>query len=128
MTPDDVGMGKMVAMSKPDFVGKRSLSLADLKRPGRKQLVGLLADDPHHRPDEGEQIVASARRRPATQALGHVTSSYMSPTLERSFCLAMLADGRAKIGADRLRVGAGGRACRRKVVEPVFYDKEGLAP
>ena len=50
VTPDDVGMGRMVTMSKPDFVGKRSLQLADLKRPGRKQLVGLLAEDPKHRP------------------------------------------------------------------------------
>ena len=27
VTPDDVGMGRMAAMSKPDFVGKRSLAL-----------------------------------------------------------------------------------------------------
>ncbi len=61
VTPDDVGMGRMVAMSKPDFVGKRSLSLADLKRPGRKQLVGLLADDPAPPARRGR----TDRRRPA---------------------------------------------------------------
>ena len=125
VTPDDVGMGKMIALSKPDFVGKRSLALADLKRPGRKQLVGLLADDPRHRPDEGEQIVGAEKTPPGTKALGHVTSSYMSATLGRSFSLAMLADGRAKLGQTVYTVGLEG-AHPAKVVEPMFYDKEGL--
>jgi sarcosine oxidase, subunit alpha len=125
VTPDDVGMGRMAAMSKPDFVGKRSLALADLKRPGRKQLVGLLTDDPHHVPDEGEQIVASAKTDPGAQALGHVSSSYMSPTLQRSFCLGLLADGRAQLGQTVHLAGFEG-AFAAKVVDPVFYDKEGL--
>ena len=112
VTPDDVGMGRMVAMSKPDFVGKRSLLLADLKRPGRKQLVGLLADDPQHRPDEGEQIVATATTSPGTQAIGHVTSSYMSPTLGP---LVLPGDDRRRPRQDRRRrstpIGVRRRAC-----------------
>jgi sarcosine oxidase subunit alpha len=124
VTPDDVGMGRMVTMSKPDFVGKRSLQLADLKRPGRKQLVGLLAEDPKHRPEEGEQIVTSETTPPGTQAMGHVTSSYVSPTLDRTFALALLEDGRARIGKTVFTVGLHG-AHAAKVVEPVFYDKEG---
>ena len=104
--------------------GKRSLALADLRRPGRRQLVGLLADDPQHRPDEGEQIVASDKTPPGTRALGFVSSSYMSPTLGRSFSLAMLADGRAKIGQTVYTVGEHG-AHPARVVEPVFYDREG---
>jgi sarcosine oxidase subunit alpha len=124
VTPDDLGMGKMVGMSKPDFVGKRSLSLADLKREGRKQYVGLLSDDPTFTPDEGAQIVADAAPTTATPALGHVTSSYMSPTLGRSFCLALVADGRARMGQTLYATGLENpRAV--KVVDPVFYDKEG---
>jgi sarcosine oxidase subunit alpha len=124
VTPDDVGMGKMVTQSKPDFVGKRSLALADLKRPGRKQLVGLLAENPKHRPDEGEQLVPDAKVAPGTKALGHVTSSYMSATLGRSFSLALLTDGRSRIGQTVYTAGLEG-AHPAKVVEPVFYDKEG---
>jgi sarcosine oxidase subunit alpha len=124
VTADDVGMGKMVGISKPDFVGKRSLSLADLKRQGRKQLVGLLAEDPQHRPDEGEQIVLSAKVAPGMPASGHVTSSYMSATLGRSFSMALLADGRARIGQTVYTAGVEG-AFPAKVVEPVFYDKQG---
>ncbi len=124
VTPYDVGMGKMVAMSKRDFVGKRSLALADLKRSGRKQLVGLLSDDPAHRPDEGAQLVSEQAPPRGTPALGHVTSSYISATLGRSFSLGMLADGRAKMGQTVFATGLEG-AKPVKVVEPVFYDKEG---
>ena len=125
VTPDDIGMGKMVAMSKPDFVGKRSLALPDLKRPGRKQLVGLLSEDPAFRPDEGAQIVGEAEPKAGTPALGHITSSYMSATLGRSFSLALVADGRARLGQTLYATGMESpRAV--KVVEPVFYDKEGL--
>ncbi len=125
VTPDDVGMGRMIAMSKPDFVGKRSLALPDLMRPGRKQLVGLLAEDPRRRPDEGEQLVAADKAPPGTEALGHVTSSYMSPTLGRSFSLGLLVDGRARIGQTVYAAGLEG-VFPVQVVDPVFYDKEGL--
>ena len=41
VTPDDLGMAGMIAKSKVDFVGKRSLARVDLVATGRKQLVGL---------------------------------------------------------------------------------------
>jgi sarcosine oxidase subunit alpha len=60
-----------------------------------------------------------------TPALGHVTSSYRSPTLGRSFSLALVKDGRARMGQTLYVTGL--EAARPvKVVEPVFYDKEGL--
>ena len=124
VTPDDLGMGKMVAMSKPDFIGKRSLSLPDLKRASRKQLVGLLSEDPTFTPDEGAQIVGTPAPAPGAPAHGHVTSSYMSPTLGRSFSLGLVIDGRARMG-DTLYAMTTGAARPVKIVEPVFYDKEG---
>ena len=124
VTPDDVGMGKMVTASKPDFVGKRSLKLKDLARSGRKQLVGLLPEDPTFTPEEGAQIVAQAAPEIGSAALGHVTSAYLSPTLGRSFALAIVADGRAKIGTVLYATTPTGTA-PMTLVEPVFYDKEG---
>ena len=122
--PDDIGMGRMVAMAKPDFIGKRSLALPDLRRAGRKQLVGLLPADPATAPDEGAQIVAGPNPHAGETALGHVTSSYMSPTLGRSFALALVADGRRRLGETLYATGLeGARAV--KLVEPVFYDPEG---
>ena len=46
VTPDDAGLAWAIGKTKPDFVGKRSLTRPDMLTPDRKQLVGLLTDDP----------------------------------------------------------------------------------
>ena len=95
VTPDDVGLGWAVAAKKPDFVGKRSLARAALSDPLRKQLVGILTDNPWTVLEEGAQIVGDAASR---TSLGHVTSAYHSAALGRSIGLAMVAGGRGRIG------------------------------
>ncbi len=124
VTADDLGFGRMVAMNKREFIGKRSLTLPDLRRPGRKQLVGLLAEDAAFVLDEGAQVVSEAAPPLATPAQGHVTSSYMSPTLKRSIAMALIADGRARLG-ERVHVTTLSGTAPAKIVEPIFYDKEG---
>jgi sarcosine oxidase subunit alpha len=122
VTPDDLGMGWIVNPSKGDFIGKRSLVRPDTTRPDRKQLVGLFPEDPETPLAEGTQIVAStARLEPPVPMLGHVTSSYRSPSLGRTFALAMLRGGRDLVGST---VHAATRAGRVpvSVVEPLFYD------
>ncbi len=63
VTADDLGMGRMAQMSKPDFIGKRSLSLPELKRAGRKQLVGLLPETPISWLTRARRSSAKRRRR-----------------------------------------------------------------
>jgi len=46
MTPSDLQMDWIVSKKKYDFIGKRSLYRSDTIREDRKQLVGLLTDDP----------------------------------------------------------------------------------
>jgi len=117
---DDLGFGAM-GRSKRDFVGKRSLSLPDMRAPGRLQLVGLL---PERALEEGAQVTAIAGPPPGTRALGHVTSAYHSPALRRPIALALLADGRARHG-ETLFVPMPGGAIPVRVVPPVFVDPEG---
>ena len=62
VTPQDLGMGWAVSKKKPDFIGKRSFSRPDNQRPDRKQLVGLLPDDPTVVLPEGSQIVECRRQ------------------------------------------------------------------
>src|SRR4030095_10155644 len=57
--PDEGGMGGIVTPSKGDFVGKRSLVRPDTTRDDRKQLVGLLPDDPNALLVEGTHLVAT---------------------------------------------------------------------
>ncbi len=99
MTPADLGMGAMVEKKKGDFIGRRSLARLDTLRTGRKQLVGLLTEDPEAVPMEGSQIIETAHEpTPPVPMIGHVTSSYRSPTLGRSIALAVVKGGHARMG------------------------------
>jgi sarcosine oxidase subunit alpha len=123
-TPDDVGLTWAIGKAKPDFVGKRSLERPAIKAAGRKQLVGLLTVDPATVLEEGAQIVAVPAQSPPMRLIGHVTSSYASAVLGRSIALAMVADGRARIG-QTLYVPMPGGDIPVQVTSPVFYDAEG---
>jgi sarcosine oxidase subunit alpha len=125
VTPLDLGMGWLVSRKKADFIGKRGMARPDLARGGRKQLVGLLARDPLLVLPEGAHVVAELRRKPPMPMIGHVTSSYMSPVLGRSIALAMLADGRKRMGETVLLPLLDGRTVEAEVADPRFYDREG---
>lgn len=130
ITPLDLGMGGLVAKTK-DFLGKRSLARSDTAKAGRKQLVGLLTDDPRFVLPEGAQIVPLGVRPPPgvseaiTPMLGHVTSSYYSPTLKRSIALALVKGGLDKMGQSVTIPFEDGRTVTAKISNPVFYDTEG---
>ncbi len=123
-TPDDAGVGWAIAKSKADFVGKRSLARASMRAAGRKQLVGLLTEDPHLVLEEGAQLVDDPQQAVPMRLLGHVTSSYFSASLGHSIALAMLADGRARV-ASKLFVPMPEGAVPVQVTAPVFYDPQG---
>lgn len=74
--------------------------------------------------EEGAQLTAQPAAPPPMPLLGHVTSSYFSATLGHSIALAMVADGRARMG-ERLFVPMPGGAVPVQVTAPVFYDPEG---
>jgi sarcosine oxidase subunit alpha len=124
MTAADVGLGWAIGRAKGDFVGKRSLSRPDLVAPNRKQLVGLLAEDPKAPIEEGAQITASAKPAPGSHAIGHVTSAYMSPAIGHSIALAMIESGRDRVG-NKVYAPVRHGAIPVTVVDAVFYDKEG---
>lgn len=124
VTPDDAGIGWAIGKKKPDFVGKRSLSRPDVTAPGRKQLVGLLTDDPETVLEEGAQIVGDPKQALPMKMIGHVTSSYWSETLGRSVALALVEGGHGKMD-DTLHVPMPERSLTAKVTNPVFYDPAG---
>ncbi len=121
VTPHDLGMSWAVSTKKPDFLGKRSFRRADTSRPDRKHLVGLLPADPAELLPEGAQLVSTPDSR---AMLGHVTSSYRSAALGRTFALALVAGDRNRIG-DVVHAPLGDRVVAATVTEPVLYDKEG---
>ena len=123
-TPDDLGMGWIVNPSKGDFVGKRSLVRPDTLRADRKQLVGLLPVDPDALIPEGAQVVLEDTGSIPMPMAGHVTSSYRSPALGRTFALAMVAGGHALTGRTVFAPMREGTIAA-EVTAPIFYDPEG---
>jgi sarcosine oxidase subunit alpha len=124
LTPADAGLTWAIGKKKPDFVGKRSLSRPDMVAPGRKQLVGLLTDDPTVVLQEGAQIVADPNQPKPMKMLGHVTSSYWSDAVGRSIAMAVITDGHAREG-ETLYIPMPHHILTAKVVKSaVFYDPE----
>ena len=124
LTPDDLGVGGMVSRCK-DFLGKRSLSREYTARAGRKQLVGLLTEEPSEVLPEGGQIVEGDASGMTMPMLGHVTSSYLSAKLRRSIAFAVLKDGRRRTGDAVYVPLADGRRIKATITGTVFYDPEG---
>ena len=124
VTPHDLGLERLVAADK-DFIGRRSLARPDTRRTDRKQLVGVLPANEREVLPEGAQITEVDTPLPRRHGgkpipmVGHVTSSYYSPNLGRSFALGLVRGGRSRIGSD-LYVPLEGRAARVRLVEPVF--------
>jgi len=132
VTPIDLGMDWIVSKKKPqEFVGKRSLSRSDTVREDRKQMVGLITEDPTVILQEGAQIIEPqfrdaekhARTTPVPM-LGHVTSAYDSPNVGRSIALALIRGGRQRMDQTLIASATTGQVTV-KVVDPVFFDREG---
>ncbi len=124
VTADDAGLSWAVGKNKPDFLGLAAMQKPALMDPKRKQLVGLLTEDPGFVLEEGSQITAQTGLRPPMQVLGHVTSSYHSAVLNRSIALALVSGGRARIG-QKLYVPTAQGESAVTVASPIFYDPKG---
>ena len=124
-TPIDVGLDGLVSKKKADFIGKRSLEQSFLKGPDRKQLVGLLTEDPNEVLPDGAYAVKAVKDKPPMEMIGQVTSSYMSPTLQRSIAMALIQNGRSRMGEVISFPLEGNKVVRARITDTVFYDKEG---
>jgi len=122
VTPGDLGLGWAVA-AEGDFLGKRGLRMPHLASPNRKQLVGLLTEDPDRVLPVGAAAV-EAGAAGGKRILGHVTSSYNSPTCGRSIAMALIERGRARTG-EVLQFPVGKESLPARVVKPAFLEAAG---
>jgi sarcosine oxidase, subunit alpha len=122
MTPIDLQMDWIVSKKKYDFIGKRSLYRSDTIRDDRKQLVGLITENPNEVLEEGAQIVFDMKKSPI-EMLGHVTSSYYSPNLKKSIALGVVKGGKNMMG-QKLVIPMEDKLINVTVTDPVFLDKE----
>ena len=118
-TPYDLGLHRMMNPMRP-FVGAAALQRPALQdQKGRQQLVGLESDAPI---PEGAMLVSSAPGKPE----GHITAGGMRVLGEGFVALALLSDGRSRLGEQMTAWSpTRGLSARVRVVAPVFYDPEG---
>ncbi len=123
VTPHDLGM-QWILSTKKDFIGRRSLARSAMRDPERKQLVGLRTEDPKRVLPDGAQILPAPPAGTPETMIGHVTSSYWSPVLNRSVALALVKGGCNRKGAT-VHVPLEDRTVRAELCEPCAYDPDG---
>jgi sarcosine oxidase subunit alpha len=122
--PDDVGFGPALARKTGDFVGRRSLALAEHRRDDRLQLVGLRCAGPERAFVAGAHLVDARRPRPPVVPAGYLTSACASPVLGARIGLGMLRRGRARKG-EIVHLVSGDASSRAEVVPVTQVDPLG---
>lgn len=116
-TPFAAGLGGLVRLDKPDFIGRDALRAA-AARPLPERLVGFELPGATAPPGEGAAVVENGR------PVGRVTSAKWSAWLERVIGLAWVPPGLASDGAV-FDVRVDGGTARARVVLRPFYDPAG---
>jgi sarcosine oxidase subunit alpha len=91
-------------------------------------LVGLLPEKVDEVLPEGAYITAlnaQPDEHGKTRHTGFVTSSYYSPTLGRSFALALVANGLNRMG-EQVSLPIGKNVLVATICDAVFIDKENI--
>ncbi|MGO8023350.1 sarcosine oxidase subunit alpha family protein [Rhizobium leguminosarum] len=98
VTPGDLGFGRMVSSTKPDFIGKAMLAREGLQDPERPRLVGVKPLNPASGFRTGSHILAEDAAATLENDQGYVTSSAFSPMLGHTIGLALVRRGPERIG------------------------------
>ncbi|MEQ9694106.1 sarcosine oxidase subunit alpha family protein [Shimia sp. SDUM112013] len=123
--PQDLGLNWAISKKKEDFLGKRAQQRDHMASPNRWKLVGLETVDGSVIPD-GSYIPAEGDNANGQRNVqGRVTSTYYSPTLDRGIAMALVHNGPDRMGEVVSCNTTNGGLIEARIVDPVFYDKEG---
>ncbi|WP_114787198.1 sarcosine oxidase subunit alpha [Vibrio tetraodonis] len=126
VSPQDMDMNWIVGKNKTfSYIGKRSWEREDNQRQDRKQFVGLLTKDPSVVLAEGAQAVFDPSEPIPMTMVGHVTSSYYSPILDRSIALGVIKGGLSRVGEKVYFPLPDGTSVEAEITTSVFYDPKG---
>ncbi|MCE8524252.1 sarcosine oxidase subunit alpha family protein [Ruegeria pomeroyi] len=123
--PQDLGLHWALSKKKDDYLGKRAQERSHMADRDRWKLVGLETVDGSVLPDGayavGEGVNANGQRN----MIGRVTSTYYSANLGRGIAMGLIQHGPDRMGEIVEFPGTDGKTYKAKIVDPVFYDKEG---
>ncbi len=117
----DLGMGWAMSKKKPDYLGKRSVLLRRDAEGVRRELVGILPEDPNKQVPEGAPLTPEGRKE-ATEGL--VSACVWSVVNNRWVGLALLKNGQERHG-QTAHVRLKDEVIPVTITKPVFHDPEG---
>ncbi len=117
----DLGMDWIMSKTKTDYLGKRAVEIRRSSDRTRHELVGLLPDDSDEMLDENAPLTPGGRREPSE---GVVTACVCSVVQNRVIALALLKDGRNRIGK-KAHIRMKDRVVSAEITAPCFHDPDG---
>ncbi len=123
--PQDLGLDWAISKKKDDYIGKRAQMRSHMADPERWKLVGLETVDGSVLPEAAYATAPGTNGNGQRNTQGRVTSTYHSANLGRGIAMGLVHRGPERMGEVLEFPKVDGTVVKAKIVEPVFYDKEG---
>ncbi|WP_312527583.1 sarcosine oxidase subunit alpha family protein [Paracoccus sp. (in: a-proteobacteria)] len=123
--PQDLGLGWAISKKKDDYIGKRAQERSHMASADRWKLVGLESLDGRMIPDGAYAMAEGHNANGQRKTQGRVTSTYISPTLGKPIAMGLVHHGPDRMGDVLEFTNPGGEPVKARIVDPVFFDKEG---
>ncbi|WP_322892691.1 MULTISPECIES: sarcosine oxidase subunit alpha family protein [unclassified Yoonia] len=124
--PQDLNLHWALSRKKDDYLGRRAQERRFMDNPDRWRLVGLETLDGSVLPDGAYAMVEGVNANGQRNTQGRVTSTYHSPTLGRGIAMGLVHRGPDRMGeVISFNTVEEGKTVAARIVDPVFYDKEG---
>ncbi len=123
--PQDLNLQWALSKKKEDYLGKRAHTRSHMADPNRWKLVGLETVDGSVLPDGAYAIADGTNENGQKNTQGRVTSTYYSANLERGIAMGLVRNGPDRMGEVIEFNKVDGTTIAAKIVDPVFYDKDG---
>ncbi len=123
--PQDLGLDWAISKKKEDYIGKRAQERTHMTDPNRWKLVGLETLDGGVLPEGAYATAEGVNANGQRNVQGRVTSTYHSPTLGRGIAMGVVLNGPDRMGEVLEFPRVDGTAMKARIVDQVFYDKDG---
>jgi sarcosine oxidase subunit alpha len=123
-TAADLGLGKMMS-AKKDYIGRMMAGREGLTDKNRQCVVGIRPLDKRDKIRSGSHLLNLGDKPSMANDKGYISSAAWSPMLDMWVGLALLANGRARIG-EKVQVFDGLRGIHMigEICEPMHFDKD----
>ena len=123
--PQDLNLNWALSRKKPDYLGKRAHLRSHMADPTRWKLVGLQTLDGSVLPDGCYAIADGVNDNGQRNVQGRVTSTYYSANLDCGIAMGLVLHGPDRMGEVLEFNKVDGTTVKAKIVDQVFYDKDG---